>query len=55
MKQTSKNQTKMPRFTSHVHVCWKVHDHAQSFVLCLICTMHELRDLNISTGKFLGH
>ena len=30
-------------------LCWKVRDHAQSFVLCSD-TMHELRDQNVSNG-----
>jgi len=32
-------------------LCWKVHDRAQSFVLCSY-TMHELRKQNVSFGKF---
>ena len=32
---------------------WKVHDSAQSFVLCSY-TMHELRNQDVSIGKFLS-
>ena len=32
-------------------LCWKVHNHAQSFVLCSY-TMQELRNQNISIGEF---
>jgi len=30
-------------------LCWKVHDHAQYFVL-RSCTMHDLRNQHISVG-----
>ena len=38
-----------------ISVCWKVHDPAQSFVLCSRDTLAELRNRHISTGSFLGH
>ena len=34
-------------------LCWKVHDRAQSFVLCSH-TMVELRNRHVSIGKLLG-
>ena len=32
-------------------LCWKVHNHAQSFVLCSY-TMHKLRNQHVSIGWF---
>ena len=34
-------------------LCWKVHDHAQSFVLCSYA-MHELRAQHVSIGEFFS-
>ena len=42
-RQTSKEETKMPRFML------KVHDRAQSFVLRSY-TLHELRNRHVSIG-----
>ena len=39
-RQTSKEQTKMLAFR---HLCWKVHNRAQSFILRSY-TLHELRN-----------
>ena len=36
-----------------VGLCWEVHDHVQSFVLCLY-TMHQLRNKNVSISLLLN-
>ena len=42
-RQTSKEQTKMSTF---IHLCWKIHDRAQSFALRSY-TMHELGNQHV--------
>ena len=45
-----KHQTSKQRFQD---LCWKIHDHAQAFVLPSY-TMHELRNQYVSIGQFLS-
>ena len=45
-----KHQRSKQRFQD---LCWKVHDHAQSFVFSSY-TVHELRNQHVPIGKFLS-